>query len=126
MLTQKCSKRNRSGNPCGAPAGANGLCAIHADPERARELGAKGGRGNRRETNNAPEAELGPPQNAVEVRVALGRIMADVHNGRLETRRATTAVYAAMAFIKALETSDLEKRLAALEEKADGKCKKQG
>ena len=60
------------------------------------------------------------------MRVALGRIMADVHNGQLETKKATTAVYAAMAFIKALETSDLEKRLVALEEKADDKFKKQG
>ena len=63
--------------------------------------------------------EFAPPRNAAAVRDALGRIMADVHNGVLDTKRATTAVYAGMAFLKALETSDLEARIKSLEEKAD-------
>jgi len=58
-----------------------------------------------------------PPRDATEVKLALGRIMADVHNGRLETRTATTVVYAATALLKALETSDLEARIKALEDR---------
>jgi hypothetical protein len=119
MAAQKCRKRNKNNKPCGAPAGPNGLCAIHANPERAKELGAKGGRGNRHVSADPPELPLSAPRDAAEVKLALGRIMADVHNGKLEPRRATTAVYAATAFMRALETSDLETRVKTLEEKAN-------
>lgn len=125
MTAKRCRKRNRNGKACGAPAGPSGLCAIHADPDRARELGAKGGRGNRHASPDPPDEPLSPPKDALEVKLALGRIMADVHNGNLETRKATTAVYAATAFMKALENSDLESRIKALEERANDGIKKQ-
>ena len=125
MAAKKCMKRNRSGKPCGAPAGLSGLCAFHANPERARELGARGGRGNRHVPPTTPAMELTAPKDAAGVRDAFARIMADVHNGTLDTKRATTAVYAGMAFIKALETSDLESRIKSLEEKADAGIQKQ-
>lgn len=117
MMTRRCTERNRNGKPCGAPAGESGLCAIHANPERARELGAKGGRGNRHNVPDISVAPLDAPKDAREVKLALGRIMADAHNGKLDSKRASVAVYAGMAFIKALETSDLESRINALEEK---------
>ena len=119
MTPVRCRERNRSGKPCGAPAGPHGLCAIHANPHLAKELGAKGGRGNRHIVSDDPEVSLDAPRNAGEVKLALGRIMADVHNGKLDKGRATTAVYAGMAFIKALEVSELEARIDALERKAN-------
>jgi len=125
MPTIKCRKRNRAGKPCGAPALSSGLCAFHANPNRARELGARGGRGNRHVPLIVPAIELAPPKDAAGLRDALGKIMADVHNGMLDTKRATTAVYAGMAFLKALETSDLESRIKSLEEKEDARPKKQ-
>ena len=72
-----------------------------------------------------PAMELTAPKDAAGVRDAFARIMADIHNGTLDTKRATTAVYAGMAFIKALETSDLESRIKSLEEKADVGIQKQ-
>jgi hypothetical protein len=119
MTPMRCRERNRSGKPCAAPAGPNGLCVIHANPDLAKVLGAKGGRGNRPVVPDDPEIPLFAPRNAGDVRLALGRIMADVHNGKLDKGRATTVVYAGMAFIKALEVSELEARIDALERKAN-------
>jgi hypothetical protein len=62
---------------------------------------------------------MNAPQNVDEVRLALGRVMADVHNGTLETKVATAVVYAASALLKAIEVSDLEVRLKRLEEFAN-------
>lgn len=118
MVNRKCRKRNRSGLPCKASAGPSGLCRFHANPELARTLGSRGGKSNRR-PSIAPETPLNPPQDADQVRAALGRIMADVHNGTLDTRRATAVTYTATAYLKALEVSDLEARIAALEQKAN-------
>jgi len=125
MPSMKCAKRNRSSRPCAAPAGSSGLCALHANPARARELGARGGRGNRHVPVIVPPIALAPPKDSAGLRDALGKIMADVHNGILDTKRATTAVYAGMAFLKALETSDLEFRIRSLEERADASIQKQ-
>ncbi len=80
---------------------------------------ARAGRSNRHNVPEAPESPLSPPCNALDVKVALGRIMADVMNGKLDTKIATTATYASMALLKALETSDLESRVAALEAKTN-------
>jgi general stress protein YciG len=43
----RCSATTRAGKPCGAPAGSDGLCSAHRDPERMRELGRKGGKGRK-------------------------------------------------------------------------------
>ena len=87
--------------------------------------GARGGRGNRHVPVIVPPIALAPPKDSAGLRDALGKIMADVHNGILDTKRATTAVYAGMAFLKALETSDLEFRIRSLEERADASIQKQ-
>jgi hypothetical protein len=71
----------------------------------------------------SPPKTFAPPKNAAAVRDALGRIMADVHSGALDTKPATTAVYAATALLKALETSDLESRITALEGKVNARQK---
>jgi hypothetical protein len=72
-----------------------------------------------------PARKFVPPKDAAGVRDALGKIMADVHSGALDTKLATTAVYAATALLKAMETSDLESRITALERKDDARTKKQ-
>jgi hypothetical protein len=72
-----------------------------------------------------PATEFAPPKDATEVRDALGKIMADVHSGVLDTKRATTAVYASMALLKAFETPDFESRIRSLEEKVNARVKKQ-
>ena len=101
------------------------MCALHANPDRARELGARGGRGNRHVPPVAPAIGFAPPKDVAAVRDALGRIMSDVHSGALDTKLASVCVYASMALLKAFETSDLEARIKSLEEKVDASTKKQ-
>jgi hypothetical protein len=44
-MSKRCSAKNRSGKRCGAWAMTGATkCALHADPERAAELGSKSGR----------------------------------------------------------------------------------
>ena len=120
MTAKRCRERNKNGEPCAAPAGPNGLCAIHANPERAKELGARGGRGNRHVQPDTPAEPMRAPTDAAEVRMALAKVMADVHNRRLDTRVATCVTYTATALLRAMELSDLEARIKRLEGIADG------
>src|SRR3954464_5333064 len=39
----RCSATKRNGERCRAFAGSGGLCVLHADPGRAREIGRRGG-----------------------------------------------------------------------------------
>jgi hypothetical protein len=43
-----CRETKKSGQPCGAAAGADGLCHFHRYPGEARRLGQEGGKRNRR------------------------------------------------------------------------------
>src|SRR5438094_8953543 len=52
-----CKALTKAGAPCRAQAGVNGLCYLHALPERARLLGHVGGRKNRQQL---PEPPTGP------------------------------------------------------------------
>jgi Family of unknown function (DUF5763) len=45
---QTCRAKTNSGNGCRARARVDGYCHFHGNPNAARELGAKGGKGNRR------------------------------------------------------------------------------
>jgi hypothetical protein len=125
MASAKCAKRNRSGKPCGAPAGASGVCAIHANPDRARELGVLGGRRNRHVPAIGPVVQFAPPKDAAAVRDVLGLVMRDVHSGALDTKVATCVVYASTALLKSVEASDLESRISKLEESINARIKKQ-
>ncbi len=45
----KCRATTKAGRQCAAPAVRGGTyCALHADPDRAAQLGRKGGAKNRR------------------------------------------------------------------------------
>src|SRR2546429_8005791 len=49
-----CKATTKSGAPCRAQSGVNGLCYLHARPERARLLGQIGGRENRQQLPEPP------------------------------------------------------------------------
>ena len=45
----KCQATTKAGRPCAAPALSRSVfCALHSDPNRAAELGRKGGARNRK------------------------------------------------------------------------------
>jgi hypothetical protein len=62
-----------------------------------------------------PPSELVPPQSAQEVRTALGQLISDVRARRLDPKAAGTLGYLANVLLKSIEISDVEGRLAALE-----------
>ena len=111
-----CKATTNTGARCRAIAVKGGLCPLHADPQRAAEMGRKSGKARRnRNSWEVPSAEIPPPQSAREIRSALGQFISDVRARRLEPKVATTLGYLANVLLKSIEVSELEDRLAALE-----------
>jgi len=111
-----CKAKTNAGQRCRAVAVKNGLCALHADPNLAAEMGRKSGKARRsRESREQPQPEQAPPRTAQEVRAALGQFISDVRARRLDPKVAGTLGYLANVLLKSIEVSDVEERLAALE-----------
>ena len=116
-MSKHCRARTKAGKPCKAVAVDGGLCAFHADPQRAAQLGRMGGSKNRRHDPLRSETEpLRPPQTAKEVKDLLAEAMAGIHAGRLEPRMGSVIAYLGTALLKAIETTDHQERIEALEE----------
>lgn len=115
-MSAKCNATTTAGKRCRAAAGKGGLCTLHADPKMAVEMGRRSGQARRTRDVFAQEwAELSPPRNAQEVRVALGQFIADVRSKRLDPKVAGTLGQLANVLLKSIEIADVETRLAALE-----------
>ena len=115
-MNARCKAKKKSGEPCRAIAVEGGLCALHADPALAAELGQRSGRARRRvHRSEQAEPELGPPRTAEQVRDALGQAISEVRARRLEPKIASTMGYLASILLKSIEASDIAERVAALE-----------
>jgi hypothetical protein len=119
--SRRCGNTNRSGKRCGAwSIKGKDKCALHLDPERASRLGSK----RVRKGGQQPEpltALMSPPKSASDVRDALAAAMAQVHDQKMNTKTANALAYVATSLLRAIELSDLENRLLALERtKEDG------
>jgi hypothetical protein len=113
----KCQATTKAGSQCAAPAVCGGVyCALHSDPERAAQLGRKGGRKNRRFPSATQELPERPLRSVREVTELLGETINQVRVGRLDPRVANTVGYLATATLKALQQGDIEARLRAIEE----------
>jgi hypothetical protein len=122
-MSKQCSVRNRSGQRCGAWAvRGEAKCALHLDPERAARMGSKHGR--KSALSSQPDAApMEPPKTARDVRDALANTMAQVQAHKMDTRVANAMAYVATSLLRAIELSDLETRLTAIEgrmEQGDG------
>jgi hypothetical protein len=60
----RCQSRTKSDRPCRAAATSGGLCFFHANPNKASELGRKGGRSKRQVMMR--DADPLPALNSVE------------------------------------------------------------
>jgi hypothetical protein len=118
----QCERRKRDGRRCKAPAlSGKKCCALHSDPDRAKQLGSKGGR--RRAATGEGEQDawtkaaepVEPPKTAEAVRDLLAQAVAEVKMRKLDTRTANALAYTGATLLKAIEVSSLESRLAALE-----------
>ena len=102
VTRKRCKGITRSGKPCTAWAMEGGLCYFHANPDKAAELGRKGGLRDRHtyEQSNEPVA---PPESAADVRRMLAETMAEVKAGRMDPKVANTAAYVATVLLRAHE-----------------------
>lgn len=114
--SKHCRAKTKAGEPCKAPAAEGGLCAFHSDPKRAAQLGKLGGCKNRRYVGAVEVVPVRPPQTANEVKDLLANTLAGVYGGRLEPRIGSVVAYVSAALLKAVETTDLEQRVNALEQ----------
>jgi hypothetical protein len=118
-MTQKnfdsrCKAKAKSGKPCGAAATASGLCFFHANPDKASELGRIGGRKNRHAAGEVVDP-LPTLDNALAVRDTVARLITDVYAGKINPRIASGLAPLLNLQMRAIETTDFERRLAKLE-----------
>jgi hypothetical protein len=111
----QCKHEKRDGKRCGAPAlTGQARCAMHTEPGRAAELGSRGGR--RRATYGSAELrEFAAPKTAADLRDLLAESIIEIRAGKLDPRVANALGYLGASYLRALEVSDLENRLDALE-----------
>ena len=114
-MSKNCRAKTKAGKPCKASPAERGLCAFHANPKRAAELGRIGGCKNRLHVTRTESEPVRPPKTAKEVKDLLAEAMAGIHAGRLEPKVASVMAYVGTALLKALETTDLQERIEALE-----------
>jgi hypothetical protein len=122
---RRCKGKNKSGKPCGAAATAGGLCFFHANPDKASELGRKGGRQNRHTAGDGGEP-LPTLDNALAVRDTVARLIADVYAGKINPRIASGLAPLLNLQMRAIAITDMERRLANLESKVSEEAEKKG
>ncbi len=110
----RCKATTKSGKPCQAAATAGGLCFFHANPDKASELGRKGGRGNRH-VNGETADPLPTLDTALAVRDMVNRLVTDVYAGRTNPRIAAGLAPLLNLQLRAIETTDVQRRLTQLE-----------
>jgi len=96
---------------------AGGLCFFHANPAKASELGRIGGRRNPRQSAGDIVHELPKLETATAVRDTASQLIADVYAGRVQPRVAAGLAPLMNLVLRALESSDLEERIAILEKR---------
>jgi hypothetical protein len=111
----QCEHPKRDGKRCRARAltGQN-WCAMHADPGRAAELGSKGGR--RRSMYSPTDLkEFAPPKTAADLRDLLAESIIEIRLGKMDPKIANALGYLGASYIKAIEVSEVQQRLDAIE-----------
>jgi len=85
---------------------------------RAAELGSKGGR---RRAIYSPDGlkDFAPPKTAADLRDLIAQSIIEIRTGKLDPKLANSISYLGSGFLRALEVSDLDSRLRALEAQAE-------
>lgn len=119
MTTPACPHPKADGSPCAAIPTASGACWFHS-PEGAEGRAAAraaGGRNHRARTA-APDTPAPPLDTVADVKRFLGRIIHEVHVGEIDVKIANSIGLIASTLLRAIEGSDIEERLKALEDAA--------
>jgi general stress protein YciG len=113
----RCKAKTKAGGPCAAPARNNSaLCAFHSDPNRAAELGRKGGARNRK-VYPGDVREVSVPESAADVKRMLAETMADIRARKMDPKLGSTLGYLGISLLRAFEVAEFEQRLERLEQK---------
>jgi hypothetical protein len=102
-----------------------GLCYFHANPDKAVELGQRGGKA--KSPPNGHDAAIYVPRplkTADDVTRLLADTINDLRSGAIDSRIANTVAYLAAGMLKALQQGGLESRLRALEAVEGSRSKK--
>lgn len=112
----RCQKPKRDGSQCKASAlTGKKFCALHSDPNRAAELGSRGGR--RRAAFSPEDLKLLPaPKSAAEARDLLAQSMIELRAGQLDPRIATALGSLVPVFLTCLEMCTIEETVEPLEQ----------
>lgn len=115
MAGQRCSNVHSSGKACGGFAVAGSAYCFAHDPASAEQRHAarrRGGRAGRGAT--VPESDV-PVRSLADVVALVETTINDVRAGRVDVKIANAIGVLANVGIRAIERSDLEARLDALE-----------
>ena len=115
--SDRCKAKAKSGKPCRAAATAGGLCFFHANPNKAAELGRVGGKKNRHHSDNNQDS-LPTLETAQAVRETVARLISEVYAGKMNPRTAAGLAPLLSLQLRAIETTDLQRRLEQLEKLA--------
>ena len=119
-MAEQCVAITKSGKQCRAAAVTGSpLCAIHADPGRAAELGRLGGRKNRHYVETA-DIQIPAPESPADVEKMLAQAAVDLLAGKLDPKRAHALTYIGHTLLKAMAGAELDQRLSRLEEQLHG------
>jgi hypothetical protein len=118
MKAERCQAVTKSGKPCSATVVADGMCAWHAPSwaERRRQWSSEGGR--RRSNAARARKELSAALTSDELLVTLSRAISKVEKGELEPGPANAIASLARAMNSIRETTEIERRLSDLEQRA--------
>lgn len=113
------SAPTRSGMPCRAQRMKNKqTCILHSSPAIARQLGSVGARQrNMARQSAATLCNFPPPEKADEVRVVLSHVLVEVRVGRVDARTGNAVAALASILLKAINDTNFEARLTAIETK---------
>ena len=115
----RCKALNKRGEPCQAAATGGGLCYLHANPNKASELGRIGGRKNRHLASIETTDALPKLENATDLRDLVARLILEVYAGKLHPRIVSGLAPLMNLQLRAIEATDLEGRVAKVEKVLD-------
>jgi hypothetical protein len=108
----QCQSTRTDGRPCSAPSGDDGYCFWH-DPSRREEMMEASRKGGSRKALPLPDClPIGPEM----ARGILASVVAAVLEGALDPATARTVAYILQVERRIAEGSELERKMADLEE----------
>jgi general stress protein YciG len=118
VAKKRCKGVTKNGTACTAWAMEGGLCYFHANPDKASELGKRGGRARSPTGSSGGAAEYiarRPLKSVDDVTKLLADTINDLRSGAIDSRLANTVGFLATGMLKAIQQGDMEGRLRAME-----------